>query len=564
MLFILLIFILTKFSKKLFFMKKLFFLLFIFVPLALYSQTVSEKLINKFTQLGETDAYSIKYDVKSGTYVYAVYDTTKIVKNSIISNKGNSGDYDFVNNFATIFDSDGNYYVVVSQNLTDTTSKNTFLKNGKEIATYDYINSEIWESNGNVFLMCTNNGKSFIAKYNIGGGNLIKGKEYDEILLCDFEKNVYEGEPMAKLGFTKDGKPFYIAKSNSKSFMVIEEEEQMPYSDIDAYTVVQDKNGKLAYVAKDTGSILNPGGAFVVYGNTKYNTANNIYNLLFDNEGNVVYLATDFTTNEDYPQKIMKGNKAISKTYLGGINYLNITPEGKIYFTASEKKNAEEYVYYFVYNGKEHKAYISVLNPKVYSGDKFVYTAQIEDERYAIVNGADEIKLGKKQYVQSADLLENGSLAYVVVEYGDYDRKIKDKYSISINDKKSGPFDGMQMLDYEKNSFVISDKSGNYAYMINNIKNFTDYSYILHTNNGKSEEFDLITDVKLIKGKAFFVASKFADKDKYTYKYKAYYNNKPVSIEYDSYSELNFNEITNTISFIGSKGNEIYRIEIKF
>jgi hypothetical protein len=545
-------------------MKKILFLLLVFfIPIVIQSQTISENPICKFDNLTDLDVYSLKYNEKSGTYVYVLYDSTKISKNSIISNKGNSGDYDYINNYLTLFDSEGNYYLVVYISMSDTISKNAFLKNGKEIFTYDYISSELIESNGKIYMMCTEKEKSFIASFDISNGTFSNGKIYDEIILCDFEKNVYEGEPIGKIGFTKDGKPYYIAKSNYKTFLVIGDEEQKYYADIDAYTVTLDKSGKFAYVAKDTGSFMYQGGNFVVFGDKKYKTAYGIYNLIVDEKGNVIYIASD-SSSDYYPQRVMIGDKAISKTYNGGIYNINITPEGKIYYIANEeKKNSKEYESFFVFDGKEHKSYMSVINPKVYPGNKFVYVAQLSEDRYAVVSGTDEYKIGKKLYLQTADLLNDGTLSYISTEYGDYDKKINDKFYAYIGDKKFGPYDGMMMLDYGKNSFIVSDKKGNYAYLVNNIKDFTDYYYVLYTNSGKSEVFDNISDVHLYNGKALYIASHLVDKDKYIYKYRAYYDNKPLTPLYDSYSEFNFDEKTGVATFYISKGNEFYKVEVK-
>lgn len=529
----------------------------------LQAQTVTEKLICKFENISEAEAYSIKYDEKTGTYVYVYYDSTKVLKNSIISNKGNSGDYDFLNSYLTQFDEEGNYYLVAYASITDTSGRNAFIKNGKEIVTYDYINYENIISDGKIYMMCTDKGKSFITAYDISDNTVSKGKEYDEIILCQFDKNVYEGEPIGKIGITKDGKIYYIAKLNNKTFIVTGDEEHTQFSDIDAYSVIEDRYGKFAYVAKDTGSFMNPGGNFAVYGKERYKTFYSIYNLITDEKGNVIYLASDYSA-DFFPQRVMMGNKAISKTYNGGIYDLKLTPEGKLYYIANETKGkAENYESFLVYDGKEHKKYQFVMNTKIYPGNRIVYTAQISDDRYAVVDGNKEIPIGKKLSVQSADLLMDGTLAFVYAEFGDYEKKTKDKYYVQIGDKKYGPYDGMQMLDYEKNSFLVSDEKGNYAYLASNIYDFTDYGYVLYTKSGKSEEYENISDVHFYNGKALYMVMRLTDKENYLYKYRIYYDNKPVTPEYNSISEFNADEKTGVVTFFISKGNEIYKVEIK-
>ncbi len=545
-------------------MKKIIFVLLISLfPMFLLAQAVTEKSICKIENIGNLDVYSLKYDAKTGTYVYVYYDSTKLLKNSIISNKGNSGDYDFINSYVTQFDDEGNYYLVAYISINDTSGRNALIKNGKEIITCDYINSETLISDGKVYMMCTDNGKSFITAYSISDNTLSKGKEYDEVILCQFDKNVYEGEPIGKIGITKDGKIYYIAKLNNKTFMVTGDEEQMQFTDIDAYSVTEDKSGKFAYVAKDTGSFMNPGGNFVVYGNQRYNAFYSIYNLITDEKGNAIYLASDYSA-DFFPQRVMMGNKAISKTYNGGIYNLNLTPDGKLYYIANETKGkAENYESFLVYDGKEHKKYLFVMNPKIYPGNRIVYAAQISEDRYAVVDGTKEIPIGKKLSVQSADLLADGTLAFVYAEFGDYEKNIKDKYYIQIGEKKYGPYDGMQILDYEKNSFTVSDEKGNFAYLVNIIKGYTDYIYVLYTNTGKSQEYDNISDVHFYNGKVLYMVSYITDKENYVYKYKIYYDNKPITPEYDGITEFKLNEKTGIVTYFISRGNEIYKVEIK-
>jgi len=553
-------------------MKKTLFVLFvIFIPFLIQAQTVSEKLICKLDNLSEVDIYSLKYDEKTGSYVYVCYDSTKKLTNSIISNKGNSGDYDYINSYNAVFDSDGNYYIITEIKTSDSTYRNIFLKNGKELFTYDFINPDITEKNGILYLICNEKEKSFITTYDISTGNIFKGKVYDELIPCVFSKSQYEGEPVGSLGFTGDDKVFYVAKLNNESFFVIGDEEQKHYADIDAYSVLQDKSGKFAFVAKDTGNFIYSTDGYVVHGDKKYKSFNSIYNLILDSNDNVIYIAGD-SSSSNFPQRIMNGDKSISKTYNGGIYNLGFTPEGKYYFIASEKrKNSDVYDYFVVFNGKEQKVYQSIFNLKVLPGDELLYVAQQSEDKYVVVSGTEEIHIDKKLSVLSAELMKNKNLAYISVEYGNYDKKINDKYYLHLIDrkldafdKKLGPYEGMQMLDYKTYGYILSDEKGNYAYLINNIKNFTDYYYVLYTNSSKSKEFDNISDVNLYNGKALYIASRITDKEKYTYKYIIYYDNKPITSEYESINDYKFDEKTGVATYEITKDKSIYKVEIKF
>jgi hypothetical protein len=520
-------------------------------------------MLCKFSELNDVDVYSFKYDEKTDSYLYVKYDSTKELKNTVISNRGNSGDYDYINSYNAIFDAEGNYYLTVEIKTSDSTYKNAFLKNGKEIMIYDNISMEPVEKNGIIYLICTEKDKSFLVEYNLSNGNISKGKSYDDLIPCLYNKNQIEGEPIGRLGFTDDNKIFYVAKSKNEAFMVIGNEEQKHFADIDAYSVIQDKSGKFAFVAKDTGSFMYSSDGFVVYGDKRYKTFYSIYNLVTDKDDDIIYIAADYSEN-GYPQKVMKGNKEVSKTYSGGLYNLDFTPEGKIYFIASEiKKNLDEYESFVVFDGKEGKRYPSINSIQVLPGDELIYTAQYNEDISCIIRGSKEIRGDKKQFFLYADLLKDGRFAYVGVEYGDYEKKINDKYIVKIDKEKFGPYDGMMVLNYEKQSYILSDTKGNYAYVVYNIKNYTDYYYAIYTNKGKSSEFDNISDVSLYNGKTLYNVSRITDKENYTYKYQIYYDNKPISPEYDNIVEYKFNEKTGIVSYLISKGNEIYKVEIK-
>jgi hypothetical protein len=545
-------------------MKKILFTLFVlFFPFLIQSQTISEKLLCRFDELSDVDVYSFKMDEKTGTYLYVRYDSTKELKNSIISNKGNSSDYDYINSYNALFDASGNYYIIVEIKTTDTTYKNAFLKNGKEIMSFDYIGQDPVEKNGIIYLICTDKGKSFLTNYETSTGNISKGKPYDEIIPCEYSKAQMEGEPIGKLGFVDGNKVYYIAKSNSEAFMVIGDVEQKHYADIDAYTLIRDKKGKFAYVAKDTGSFMYSTDGFVVYGDKKYKTFFGIYNLIADDNNNIIYIASD-NVPDLYPQKVMKGDKEISKTYSGGLYNIGITPGGKIYFIASEKKkNSDEYESFVVFDGKEGKRYPTISYLQVLPDDEIIYTVQYNDDYSYLIRGTKEIRGEKKQYFLSFDVMKDGRFAYVAVEYGDYEKKVNDKYFINIDNKKFGPYDGMMVLNYETQSYVLSDDNGNYAYIIYKIKENYEYFYSVYTNKGKSQEFDNISDAGLYKGKAIYTVSRITDKENYTYKYRIYYDNKPVSPEYDSINDYKFDEKTGVATYMVAKGKEVYKVEIK-
>jgi hypothetical protein len=543
--------------------KVLYLLLLFFIPVILKSQTVTEKTIFNFENISEADPYSFSYDEKTGTYLYMLYDSTKTPNNMVLSNKGNTGLYDYIDYFNAVYDANGNYYTVANSKVNDTTFTYFFIKNGKQELQYDFINSDFVVNNGIVYFLCTDKEKSFISSYEFSTGKYSKGKEYDEIVLCEFEKIQYEGEPMGRIGFTKDNKPYYIAKSNNQAFVVVGDAEQKHYADIESYNFVTDKNGNFAYTAKDTGNFMNPGGSFVVYGNKQFKPFYYIYNLTLDKKGNIYYIGTDESV-ETSPQRIMCGDKALSKTYSGGVYNLGFTQDNKMYFTASEKKkNSEEYVSFVVFDGKEGKKYQSIFNIREMSDNKLLYSAMVNENKAVIVKDDEEIFIDKRSVI-SAEILGDGSIAYVSAIFGNYETKVKDKYFVNIDEKEFGPYDGLQAINYTTSDYFLSDKNGNYVYILNNNKNYEDYYSVVYWKGGKSDEFDYVQDINLYKGKPIFTSSRTVNKETYASKLKVNYGSKTVTKEYDAINNYKFDEKTGTASFVVTKGNEMVKVEIKF
>jgi hypothetical protein len=86
------------------------------------------------------------------------------------------------------------------------------------------------------------------------------------------------------------------------------------------------------------------------------------------------------------------------------------------------------------------------------------------------------------------------------------------------------------------------------------------YVYKVHTNKWESSTFDNISEVRLVNGKTMFFAGSKLSKDVYVYNYQLYVNNKPVGDVYSSYTGLKLNG--NILSFIGSRGNNMYLVNV--
>ena len=197
-------------------MRKLLILFLLVIARFLtFSQTVNEKMLADFSFLQNVESYSFYLDTVSGTYMYLNYDTlTK--QSKLYSNKGNSSTYGNINYYYSIFDNDGNYYTVASNNVTDTTYVYFILRNGVEIAKYDNVNINWGEKNGLIYFVSYEDSNAYLVKYDISSGAFTKGKKYDEIFLCYYPYRDEEGESEGQIGFTNDGTPYYIAKAGDE------------------------------------------------------------------------------------------------------------------------------------------------------------------------------------------------------------------------------------------------------------------------------------------------------------------------------------------------------------
>ena len=548
-------------------MNKIFVVLmfFAFTVSPVLSQKVNEKKIAEFPQFDNVDSYWFKYDNSTGTYYYTNYDTTSQLY-TIYSNKGNSIPYNSIIDYTGIIDKDGNYYVIAS-NDADNLYTYFLLKNGKEVSTYTFIDPNWTEKDGIIYFACKDRDKTYLAEYNTSNGVETKSNPYDEIYFVYYPPDYYEGEPIGSIGFTGQGKPYYVASLNDEKFLVIGSEEQKHYSDVEIYNFTLDKNGIPVYFAKDKGKFYEErGNSFVVQGDKEYDKFDYLYGpILFDNKNIPVYIAGDSLTEYTYPQKVVAGND-VHRSYSGGVYDLKFTPSGKIAYIASVVVDADKGIYdtYAVIGGIEGKKYSYINSINFLPNGDPLYAAGINDKKAVIVKGTKIIKL-KYPGVMDVKAMPDGGIAYVEVKYGNYEKKKKDRYRVVIGKKKFGPFDGMQSIFSSDGSYILTDKDGDYAFVASRLIDFNTYTYesTIYYKNGKSRTFDYFDNVHLYKGKVLYSGSKLIDAVNYKYDYKIYYGDKQIGSDYSSVSDFKFDGKTGSLSYIGAKGKDLYYVEVK-
>lgn len=533
------------------------------------SQTINQKLITGIPQLnGTVDAYSLKYDPATGGWVYGAYDTV-ISKYKIISPKGTSGDYTYINSYNGLFDSEGNSYITASVNVTDTVYKYSILKNSEVLSTYDFI-SDGWVIKDNVIYYAAQDaGMYYFVTYDTKTGVTNKSKGYEDLRLAYIPDGGFsEGEPMGYVGFTKSGKPYYIARSAGESFLVIGGDEQKHYSDITWYDLKFNDMDEPCYIARSQGKFYEErGNTFVVKGTQEYKQFDWVYGpLLFDNSGSPVYVGQDSTGEYKYRSTIMKGGEVVSS--IGGNIYTYMfTPQGKLAYISSTEiiGNDGESVWqsYIVIDGKKSKEYSSINSPVFSSNGTVLFTASDKNGKYFVVKN-DEVISEKYDYIADARFLTNGMLSYVCTKYGNYEKHISDKSYVFLGDEKNGPYNVINAADWKTNAQVLSDNKGNYAYMAGELVdpvNYT-YKYAVYSNKGESKQFDNVSDLKYINGKLCYFAGNMKKKDTYIYDYTLYVDNKKLGDTYSAYTDIAVSS-AGVMTFIASKGNDMYLVEVK-
>jgi hypothetical protein len=533
---------------------------------AVFSQTVSEKLIVKLPADQDINYYSVKFDQATGSFAYEHTDTAAKVS-YMVTAKGNSGNFAGINEYSAYFDKAGNVYYIAFNVQQDTEYTYFLLKNTEVIATFQYINDNWIERNGKLYFTAKENGKTFMALLDLSSGAITKQYAYDDILLVYYPDTATEGEPIGYPGFTSNGKLYYVASENSQKFVVIDGEEQKRYADIDPYFFGTDKNGSLYYVASSSGTVYDSqGNTFLVLGTTEYKKFDNVYGpVMFDNNNNPIYIGADNNTKSNtYPQQLMAGNDPIGIKYTGGVSYQQFTPSGKFAFVGTNNIDSAHSESFVVIDGKPGKKFENIFNLTFAPDGSPLYVAQIKGKQY-IMKGDNKLTEGDPTILEY-QLLPDGRLCYTSAIYGDYQKGIADKYYVNVGDDRMGPYEMLVTGDEGGSANLNIDKSGNYAFQVMKLVDKVNYIYSTKviSNKGMSGSYNIIDNLKLFKGKVFFTGSKTIDRKNYSSVSSCFSDFKEVTGQYEYTGNYKFDEASSTISFVGGKNGGLYYVELKF
>lgn len=348
---------------------------------------------------------------------------------------------------------------------------------------------------------------------------------------------------------------------------MIGDKEQKHYADITWYDLKFNSLDEPCYIAKSQGKFYESrGNTFVVQGTKEYPQYDWIYGPLgFDNSGVPMYTGQDSICEYKYRSSLMKGSDKIT-TIDGSIYNYAYTPSGKLYyiesFEAAQKNGEPVWKNVLVIDGKRGKEYNYIMNPVFGKNNEVMFAASDKDNKYFIVKN-NEVISEKYDYISEARYMPGGEVLYVAVKYGNYEKNIPDKTWVIAGDEEYGVYNVINTADWKTNQIVLTDNSGNYAFIAGNIvdkKNYI-YKYRVVTNKSESNEFDNISDMMYLNGKLIYFAGNIQNKELYTYNYNVYVNGKKTGEAFDYYTDVNVKD--GVITFLASKGSNMYYVTVK-
>ena len=542
----------------------IFLFLVIFAPF-IHSQQVRESVI---TQVSipeyKTQTYGFKYDRLSKNWLYSAYDTV-IAKNVVLSSWGNiaTDGYVFVNN--AFFDDAGNlYYVVDRSNYESEKREYSFMKNDQIILTSSYIGDNWALRDGILYFQSSDNVYSYLTTYNLKTGELKKSKPYDNIDFIYFQGAIAEEREAYGLpGFTKSGKVYYIASVGGKSFLVVGEKEHKKYSDIDRWSVKFDASEVPVYIAKSKGTLyMEKGNTFIVHGEKEYKPFDYIIAPIIGEDNVPIYVGQDSIGEYRYRSHLMAGNKELDVVE-GDIANLKVSKDVKLsYVVTTEKKvtaDSSTFESYLVYDSKKTRKYAYLFDYDFHNGNP-VMSVQINDKSVLVSN--DKIISDKYDNLYAFKFLDENTLAYIGVNYGDYTLNIPDKNYIVVGNKTYGPYDGVSFASFDDGINFVYENQDLYAFIkTRNIYSdgYSATKFGVVTNKWVSEEFDYIDKLQIANGKVIYIAATgdFAEGNE---KYSVYVDNQLIAGYYDSVGESWVDG--NKFSMVVTKGNTFYYVEI--
>jgi hypothetical protein len=544
-------------------MKKLFVLLFVlFLGTAIQAQDIKEKKLFDGLQTPSYSLWDFRYDVKTGTYVYSPYDTV-LLKTKIISNKGNSDSFTNISSYDALFDKNGNYYVIASNAINDTTYTFFFVKNGKVLKQYNNITYPLTIGNDGVYFLANEVGNDFRVKYNFNSDNFEYGNKYDTIYLSNMNTQSGEGEPNYSFGMTKNGEDYYIACKDGKQMLVVGNTEMKAYDEIASRFTQEDSLGNIYYIGKNIVGGKNQ--YCLVKGDKEFKTFPYVSPpLVFDKDNNPIYCASDEEVEYPSSQYIVKGNDVISRTFSKGIYETAFSPSGKIAYVGADTLPDGTYTNTLYIDRNEYAKSSSISGIMFNNNEIPYYSSMDKDNNSYLVEGTKTIS-DKYSYIYDVKFLNNNKISYMGTIYGDYEKNIPNKTYYVFGNKKYGPYPEVANYEGQARNNMTNDK-GDYAYVATKSiplkgEEYPLTKYYVVCNDWKSEQCDFISDLSSYKNDFYYLSSTADDKG--NSEYVLYKNDEKLVKGYDVITNINIDKSKGVLTFLGQKKNKAYLVEIK-
>ena len=535
----------------------LFVIIVLFFTGSLLAQNVKETPFLK-TKNNEFPQYDMCYDKITGTYVYTYNDTT-LNKTKFLSNKGNSKNYDYCGVYNVQFNSKGDYFGTASNFSEDYKNDKTHLiANGTELRTFSYID-QIIIKNDILYIISKEDDKSSFIKYNTITKKVDYEKIYDEINLVYLPEEQFD-EPVFELGFTEDGKEYFAARNDNKSFLVIGGEETEKFDEINPFGVALDRNNTITYIATNITDEIRE--SFVIQGTKRYKSFPAITDYIKFTADNIpVYGINDDTTYSYFAKQYVTGNIP-GKSYNAGVWGLGNTPSGNIYYIATDSAPSGKYTSRVVINGVEGKTYDAVYNLKFTDDDKPVFIATKNQMEFLVY---DDKEIGSGyNYISGVTISPDNKIGYVGTISGDNKMKIPDRIFVIVDGERKGPFTsvpyGMMEGYFEAITF---NENGDYAFAVTDETLTTPDKYIftVYSNKFKSPgSFSYVNEIYSFNNDFYYSASN--DINENDTEYNIYKNNRKIAGGYTALMDFTLDKENGKITYIGFKNDAYYYVEI--
>lgn len=602
---------------------KLLFLFLTFISFkSIQAQTVSETPVFHLTYKGNPDPYNLMLDSVTGKYIY-MYWYEEQAKTFLISDNSVSEQFDFISISDTKFDSRGNFFTTAGNYNADYGIDNYFLIiNNKNTKNYDYIESySAYVNDNDQYVFIFKEFGYFKLGYINAAGEMTQSESFDAIK--PIQKSypyVAPGDPQpdytADMFFTnaQGNRGYVVIKDGKAGFWFGGDDLTMTdYSDINEASVVYDNNGNMAFVAKSSGKFYdydNPNtGEFVVANNSQYNSFKGIVTpIVFTTDNTPVYVVSDSLSEYMYKYYAVIGNDRQYPTingnqidgFTGYIYDLRRDDAGNIRYNAttvyqdeSTSKMQMEYAYdymtYDVTNNNALELGISIGVFRKSPTGTLIYSAvdprefNPEKRRYSLMQYSNGVvsKYTDNVYNNLLDygFSPDGELYYVMDKYEnytDYYSPMNASTEVLVEGKKYNCQSLTYFGDAMTSGYLCFSKNGDYAFAENKLLDTVSYANlsVVMTNNGalpfkpasptNAKGYNYITNMFYTPGgQLVYAGSYYSDmSDLSIQNNEIVINNQPTGQVYGMLSFLDYDEASNTISFLGQRGKDIYKVNI--